>query len=300
MKTAVVLMAYGSPSDPEDVPAYFADIRGGRPVRPEAVVELTERYRRIGGSPLNEITEAQRAALAEELGAPVYVGMKHWRPRIADAVAAAVEDGAERLVALVLAPHYSRMSIGGYLDRLEAATSGSLDAVFIPSWHDHELLVEILAARIGATDAHVVFTAHSLPARILDEGDPYRDQLLETSRLVAERAGVVDWSFAFQSESATGEPWLGPDILDELDRLHSEGVRKVLVCPVGFVADHLEILWDIDVEAREKAAELGLELDRTASLNDDPAFIRALADLVRPHLVGDPVGHTAMRDDEHA
>ena len=291
MSTAVLVMAYGSPSDPADIPAYFDEIRGGRPVRPEAVAELAERYRRIGGSPLNEITEAQRAALERELGLPVYTGMKHWSPRIADALAAASEGGAERVVALVLAPHYSRISIGGYLDRVEAAVNGKPDVVFISSWHVHEPFVDVLAERVRGTDAHVVFTAHSLPERILAEGDPYRDQLLQTSRLVAARAGIGDrWSFAFQSASATGEPWLGPDILEELERLHGEGVRKVLVCPVGFVADHLEILWDIDVEAREKAAELGIELDRIESLNDDPAFIRALADLVRSHLVGDPVG----------
>jgi protoporphyrin/coproporphyrin ferrochelatase len=281
-RTAVILMAYGSPERPEDIPAYFEDIRGGRPVRPEAVAALTERYRRIGDrSPLNEITEAQRAALEVETGLPVFVGMKHWRPWIADAVDAALADGAGRIVALVLAPHYSRMSIGGYRDRLETALDGRAELSFVESWHDHEPYIELLADRVQGTDAHVVFTAHSLPEWILADGDPYRDQLLETSQLVAERAGVEHWSFAFQSESATGEPWLGPDILDELDSLYEGGVRKVLVAPVGFVSDHLEILWDIDVEAREKAAELGLQLDRIESLNDDPAFIRALADLVK-------------------
>ena len=281
-RTAVILMAYGSPEHPEDIPAYFEDIRGGRPVRAEAVAELTERYRRIGGrSPLNGITEAQRAALEVETGLPVFVGMKHWHPWIADAVDAALADGAERIVAVVLAPHYSRMSIGGYRDRLENALGGRADLSFVESWHDHEPYIELLADRVQGTDAHVVFTAHSLPERILADGDPYRDQLLETSQLVAERAGVEHWSFAFQSESATGEPWLGPDILDELGALYQGGVRKVLVAPVGFVSDHLEILWDIDVEAREKAAELGLQLDRIESLNDDPAFIRALADLVK-------------------
>jgi protoporphyrin/coproporphyrin ferrochelatase len=284
VKTAVVLMAYGSPSRPEDVGTYLSDIRGGRPVSPEAVEELAERYRRIGGgSPLNEITERQRAALEQELGIPVYVGMKHWTPRIAEAADTAVAGGADHIVGLVLAPHYARMSIGGYQSRLEEALAGRAELTFIASYHAHEPLIELLAERIGDTDAHVVFTAHSLPARILDEGDPYRDQLLETSRLVAEKAGVPSWSFAFQSESPTGEPWLGPDILDELERLHGEGVRKVLVEPIGFVADHLEIFWDIDTEAREKAAELGLELDRTESLNDDPAFIRVLAGVVTQH-----------------
>jgi ferrochelatase len=274
-------MAYGSPERPEDIPAYFSDIRGGRPVRPEAVDELVERYRRIGGaSPLNRITEAQRAALEQATGLPVYVGMKHWEPWIAEAVEQALADGAERLVGLVLAPHYSRISIGGYRDRLEAAVDGRAELAFVESWHDHEPYVELLADRVRGTDAHVVFTAHSLPERILAEGDPYRDQLLETSQLVAERAGIADWSFAFQSESPTGEPWLGPDILVELETLYERGVRKVLVAPVGFVCDHLEILWDLDVEAREKAAELGLELDRIESLNADPEFIDALVALV--------------------
>jgi ferrochelatase len=281
VKTAVVLMAYGSPTRPEDIPAYFEDIRGGRPVRPEAVAELVERYRRIGGSsPLNEITERQRSALEHELGAPVYVGMKHWAPRIAEAADRALSEGAQRIVGLVLAPHYSSISIGGYRDRLAEAVGDRAELVMIESWHDHRPLLDILAGRIRGTDAHVVFTAHSLPERILAEGDPYKDQLLETSRLVAERAEVETWSFAFQSASPTGEPWLGPDILEELECLHADGVRKVLVAPVGFVSDHLEILWDIDVEAREKAAELGLELDRIESLNDAPEFARALAMLV--------------------
>jgi ferrochelatase len=282
MKTAVILMAYGSPSSEEDVPAYLADIREGRPVSDAAIVELTERYRRIGGrSPLDEITEAQRAGLERELGMPVFVGMKHWRPRIAEAVDGALAGGAETIMGLVLAPHYSRLSIAGYRERLESAFEGRADLVFVESWHDHEPFVEVLAARVRGFDGRVVFTAHSLPERILRDGDPYRDQLLETSRLVAERAGIADWSFAFQSASATGEPWLGPDILEELDRLAANGVRRVLVCPVGFVSDHLEILWDLDVEARERAAELGVELDRIESLNADPAFLRALAALVR-------------------
>jgi ferrochelatase len=172
------------------------------------------------------------------------------------------------------------MSVGGYQRQLEEALAGRAELVVIASYHAFEPFIELLAERVGATDAHVVFTAHSLPERILADGDPYKEQLLETSRLVAERAGIERWSFAFQSESPTGEPWLGPDILDELDRLQGEGVQKVLVAPIGFVADHLEIYWDLDVEAREKAAELGLELERTESLNDDPAFIRVLASLV--------------------
>jgi ferrochelatase len=206
--------------------------------------------------------------------------MKHWTPRIAEAAERALDAGAERIVGLVLAPHYSSISIGGYRDRLVEAVGDRAETVMIESWHDHGPFLDLVAERIRGTDAHVVFTAHSLPERILAEGDPYKDQLLETSRLVGERAGVASWSFAFQSASPTGEPWLGPDILEELERLHAEGVPKVLIAPVGFVSDHLEILWDIDVEAREKAAELGLELDRIESLNDAPEFARALAVLV--------------------
>jgi protoporphyrin/coproporphyrin ferrochelatase len=278
-------MAYGSPEHPEDIRPYLEDIREGRPVSERAVEELTERYRRIGGrSPLDELTERQRAALERELELPVHVGMKHWRPRIADAVERAIAGGADRLVAVVLAPHYSALSIAGYRERLETALDGRAELVFVESWHDVEPFIAVLADRVRDTDAHVVFTAHSLPERILAMGDPYKGQLLETSRLVAERAGIDRWSFAFQSESPTGEPWLGPDILDELTRLRREGVEKVLVCPVGFVSDHLEILWDLDVEARERAAELGLELDRIESLNDDAAFIDALATVVRSTL----------------
>jgi ferrochelatase len=275
-------MAYGSPADLADIRPYLEDIRSGRPVSDEAVEELTERYRRIGGrSPLDDVTEAQRFGLERELGFPVFAGMKHWRPRIAEAVERALAGGADPIVGLVLAPHYSRLSIDGYRERLEDALDGRADLRFVESWHTHEPYLGVLADRVRGTDAHVVFTAHSLPARILDEGDPYRDQLLETSQLVAERAGLGSWSFAFQSASSTGEPWLGPHILEELDALHERGVRHVLVCPIGFVSDHLEILWDIDVEARERAAELGLELDRIESLNEDPAFIRGLAELVR-------------------
>jgi protoporphyrin/coproporphyrin ferrochelatase len=286
MTAAVVLMAYGSPSRPEDIRAYLEDIREGRPVSDEVVAELTERYRRIGGrSPLDEATEAQRAALERELEIPVFVGMKHWQPRIAEAVERALEAGADAIVGVVLAPHYSRLSIDGYRERLEAALGDRAELRFVESWHTLEPYLDVLADRVRDTEAaHVVFTAHSLPARILDLGDPYREHLLETASLVAERAGLRAWSFAFQSASRTGEPWLGPDILEELDALHGRGVRHILVCPIGFVSDHLEILWDLDVEAREHAAELGITLERTQSLNDDPEFVRGLAGLVRQTL----------------
>jgi len=275
-------MAYGSPERLADVPAYYADIRGGRPIAPEHLADLEERYRRLGvedSNPLNEITEATRAALERELGIPVYTGMKHWTPRIADAAAQAA--GADRVVGLVLAPHYSALSIKGYRDQLEQALEGRSELRFVESWHDEPGFIDVLAGKVRNVDAHVVFTAHSLPARILAHGDPYKDQLLETARLVAEQAGVAEWSFSFQSESPTGEPWLGPDILDHLRALHADGVRRVLVCPVGFVSDHLEIRWDIDVEAMELAADLGLELSRIEMPNDEPAFVAALAGIVR-------------------
>ena len=284
MSDAVVLMAYGSPERLADVPAYYADIRGGRPIRPELLADLVERYRRLGiedGSPLNAITEAARAALEQELGFPVYTGMRHWTPRIAEAAERALAGGAERVVGLVLAPHYSGMSIGRYRGLLEDALGGRAELHFVERWGEEPGFVELLADRVRGTDAHVVFTAHSLPARIVDEGDPYRDELLETSRLVAEGAGIDDWSFSFQGESPTGEPWLGPDILDHLADLRARGVESVLLCPVGFVADHLEIKWDLDTEARERAEELGLELARIELPNADTAFVRVLAGLVR-------------------
>jgi protoporphyrin/coproporphyrin ferrochelatase len=284
MRDAVVLMAYGSPERLSDVAAYYADIRGGRPVAPEHLADLVERYRRLGieeSSPLNAITEQTRRALADELDLPVFTGMKHWAPHIAEAAEAALDAGAERVVGLVLAPHYSALSIQGYRDQLAGALADRAALVFVASWHDEPGFVDLLADRIRGTRAHVVFTAHSLPARILESGDPYKAQLLETSRLVAEAAGVSDWSFSFQSESPTGEPWLGPDILDHLTVLHERGIDDVLACPVGFVSDHLEIRWDLDVEARERAAELGLRLERIEMPNADPAFVRTLATVVR-------------------
>jgi ferrochelatase len=275
-------MAYGSPERLDDVPAYYRDIRGGRPIRQELLEDLIERYRAVGierSSPLNAITEQTRAALQRELGdVPVFTGMKHWTPHIAEAADRAVGTGADVVVGLVLAPHYSELSIAGYREQLESAVAERGELVFIDSWHDEPGFVDVLADRVHGTDAHVVFTAHSLPARARPV---YRDQLLETSELVAERAGLDAWTFSFQSESDTGEPWLQPDILDHLEDLHEQGVQDVLVCPVGFVADHLEIRWDLDHEAAEKARELGLGFGRIEMPNADPAFVRVLAGLVR-------------------
>jgi protoporphyrin/coproporphyrin ferrochelatase len=283
---AVVLMAYGSPDRIEDVPAYYADIRGGRPIAPAQLDDLVARYRRLGiedSNPLNEITERTRAALEAELGIPVFTGMKHWAPRIADAAEAALATGAATVVGLVLAPHYSRMSIGGYRRLLEEALGGRAGLEFVESWGTEPGFVDLLASRIRGTNAHVVFTAHSLPARILGEGDPYERQLRDSAAAIAERAalGKRSWSFSYQSESPTGEPWLGPDILDHLAELQARGVTDVLVCPVGFVADHLEIRWDLDIEAHDKARELGLNLERIEMPNDDPAFVATLAGIVR-------------------
>ena len=287
MTTAVVLMAYGSPDRIDDVPAYYADIRGGRPIRPELLDDLVARYRRLGiedSNPLNEITEATRAGLEQELGLPVFTGMRHWQPRIAEAAERALAGGADTIVGLVLAPHYSSLSIEKYRRLLEDAIGDRAELRFVERWGAEPGFVTLLAERLAAEGhegAHVVFTAHSLPARIVDEGDSYRDELLETARLVAEHAGVEDWSFSFQSESPTGEPWLGPDILDHLDALAEQGARDVLVCPVGFVSDHLEIRWDLDTEAVERAAALAIGLRRIRMPNADPAFVRVLAGLVQ-------------------
>jgi protoporphyrin/coproporphyrin ferrochelatase len=275
-------MAYGSPERLEDVPAYYTDIRGGRPIKPELLDNLVARYRMLGiedESPLNAITEDTRMALERELeDVPVFTGMKHWTPRIAEAAESGVASGAETIVGLVLAPHYSELSIAGYRDQLASAIGNRAQLVFIDSWHDEPGFVELLAERVRGTDAHVVFTAHSLPARA---APVYKEQLLETSQLVAEQAQLENWSFSFQSESPTGEPWLGPDLLDHLEDLHAGCVHKVLVCPVGFVADHLEIRWDLDHEAGAKAERLGLEFSRIEMPNADPRFVAVLGRLVR-------------------
>ena len=291
---AVILMAYGSPDRLSDVPAYYADIRGGRPIRPELLDDLVARYRAVGiddsdsASPLNVVTEETRAALERSLGIPVFTGMRHWDPRIAAAVDTALELRHDGLVGLVLAPHWSSLSIAKYEALFDAAVAGRVETRFVREWGTDPGFVSVLVQRIRAAPdpdgAHVVFTAHSLPARIVDVGDTYPEMLLETARLVAEGAAIRDWSFAFQSESPTGEPWLGPDILAHLAALHADGVTDVLVCPVGFVSDHLEIKWDIDVEAKEWATGLGMRLRRIEMPNADPAFVDVLAGIVRREL----------------
>jgi len=294
VNASVILMAYGSPDRLSDVPAYYADIRGGRPLRPELLDDLVARYRGLGIddsdslSPLNAVTEETRASLERTLGLPVITGMRHWDPRIGAAVETALELGHELLVGLVLAPHWSTLSIAKYQALFDEAVARRAETRFVREWGADAGFVALLARRIrgapSTADSHVVFTAHSLPARILATGDTYRNKLLETAELVAGAAGVGDWSFSFQSESQTGEPWLGPDILDHLSSLRAEGIEEVLVCPVGFVSDHLEIKWDLDVEASERAAELGLRFSRIEMPNADPQFVETLAGIVRREL----------------
>ncbi|HEX2239854.1 MAG TPA: ferrochelatase [Actinomycetota bacterium] len=300
-RDALLVMAYGTPRDLDDVEAYYTHIRHGRPPDPAALAELRQRYAAIGGrSPLLEITRAQAAGLEQRLQLPVLVGQKHSSPFISDAVGELVTRAVDRAVGLAMAPHYSSMSIGGYhREVLKAAEEEGWPGHFemIESWHLLEgwldLQAEFLRAALATLPAHarnrtVIFTAHSLPEAILRTGDPYSDQLHESAAAISARAGVSSWRVAWQSASPTGQPWLGPDLLEVLDQLAGAGAQGVVVCPCGFVSDHLEILFDVDIEARRRAAELGLELARTQSPNDDPRFLDALAGLVRTTLA-DPV-----------
>ena len=280
-RTGVLCMAYGSPAGEADIERYYTHIRGGRKPSAAGLAELTERYRAAGGSPLTAITKAQAAALGERLGLPTFVGMKHAAPFIADGAADAKAAGIERLIGLPLAPHFADMSLGAYERALATAWEGELH--FVRGFHDHpafvgavvNLLTESLAD--GIPD-HLFFTAHSLPARIVAEGDPYPDRLLESCRLVEAEIELPRWSFAYQSASATGEPWLGPDVLVAIEE---SDARKVLVCPIGFVADHLEVLYDLDIEAQHFARRRDVRLRRTASFNTRPDFIDALAAVVK-------------------
>jgi ferrochelatase len=293
-------MAYGSPNRLEDVEPYFTDIRGGRTPSREAIDELTSRYRRVGvPTPLLAVSMELGRELERHLNLDppddqiytVHLGMKHWAPHIATAVEEVVECGADRLIAIVLAPHYSKISTEGYRRKVEAAlASAPLGLDFVDSWHELDGYLDAVAENVRMARAEfarpeevvAIFTAHSLPARILREGDPYQDQLLRTSELVARRAGIAQWRFSYQSQSQsqTGEPWLGPDLVDTVEELAAQGHRAILVASVGFIADHLEIFYDIDIEAKEKADALGIELRRTPMLNADPRLARALHALV--------------------
>ncbi len=302
-RDAVLLMAYGSPDTLDQVEAYYTDIRRGNPPPPERLEELKDRYRAIGGgSPLSRIVEQQRAALEATLARrgrpiPVYAGMRHIAPWIATVVEAMAADGVERFVAIALAPQRSSNG-AGYWRAVEAGLAvvgeGAPRATFVESWHDEPGFIDALSVATREAldrfddpeDVRVVFTAHSLPARVVGEGDRYPDEIAATARLVAERLGLAHYEQAFQSAGRTGEPWLGPDLRDELRRLASEGVREVVVSPVGFVAEHLEVLYDIDIEAQAVARDLGIRLERARSMNDDERFIWALADIAAAGLDG--------------
>jgi ferrochelatase len=298
----VLVMAYGSPDRLEDMEAYLLDIRGGRSTSPELVEEIKARYARIGGrSPLLDISRAQAAALEAELnrrfsGSGVdfkaRVGMRHWEPRISAAVAQFATDGISDLIGLVMAPHSSRLSTGAYFAMMEAAIeelAAGWQVREVQSWHDHPGLIAAIAERVEAALARfhavrpfVVFTAHSLPARILAQGDPYEEQLLETAGLLAQSLALEPgrWRFSYQSAGQSREPWLGPAIEAVVAQLAEAGEKNILVVPIGFVCDHVEVLYDIDIACRQLAAERGARLERSESLNTSPAFVSALADMV--------------------
>ena len=300
----VVVMAYGTPDGPEGVEEFYTDVRRGQPPSAEQLADLRRRYDAIGGvSPLAERTRAQVAGIQRALdaikpgGFRAVLGTKHSAPRIEDAVAELGAAGVTAAVGLVLAPHYSALSVGEYGERLAAkGAEAGLRTTMVESWQEMPALVELLARRVlDAMEAlgrraaarpsragrlEVVFTAHSLPSRILATGDPYPRQLEETAIAVAALAGITRFRIAWQSAGRTPEPWLGPDLLEVLRGLPGEGVDRVVVCPAGFTSDHLEVLYDIDVEARQLAEEIWLDLERTASLNDDPLLCEGLAAVV--------------------
>jgi len=298
---AVLLMAYGSPNSLDEVGEYLREVRGGRLPTTEEVERLRERYRQVGGqTPLLEITLAQAKALEEKFQSKgrdsrVYVGMKHWHPFIEDVVEKIVSEGAASIIGLALAPHYSKLSIGGYAEAVRrglARTRRLVSFTMVESWHDQQSLITALSRRVRdgleklnePSRAVVLFTAHSLPKKSVAGDDPYWSQLQETSQLVASKSGIGSWDFAFQSAGQPIDSWLGPSIREKITELSGKGFRELLVCPVGFVSDHLEILYDLDIEAKDYASSLGARLERTVSLNDDPEFIDAIASRLEPLL----------------
>lgn len=288
----VVLLAYGAPLALDDVEPYLLDVRGGRPTPAHVVRDLRARYAAIGGrSPLLDRTREQAETLSRRLGngIPVLVGMRHWNPYIKDVLADAAARGVRRAVAVAMAPHYSRMSIGAYQRTIDEAR-GPIEVATVPQWFDHPCFLDAVAERVRAAltrfpegtraQVPILFTAHSLPRRILADRDPYPEQLAASVAGVMARLPGHPQEFAYQSAGQSGEPWLGPDAGAVLTQMASRGARHVLVCPIGFVADHLEVLYDVDIEYHRQAAQLGVHLERTESLNAAPLLIDALADLV--------------------
>jgi ferrochelatase len=291
-RTAVLLMAYGGPDSLDDVESYLNDVRGGRPMSPELLRAIRERYARIGGrSPILELTRAQATAVGHALGAgfQVYVGMRHWHPFIRETADDIARAGHRNVVGVVMAPHYSTMSVGAYEKKLLEATQGRFQTALVRNWGDHPAFLEAVSERVAQallrfpspSAVQVIFTAHSLPERILAAGDPYPDELRASAAAVAARHGLKDWRLAYQSAGATADPWLGPDAGDVITELASQGRKAFLIVPIGFVCDHVEILYDIDIEYRALAERLGVQLERTASLNDDPGLVAAVAGVVR-------------------
>ena len=295
-KSAVLLLAHGSPDSPDDVPAFMNNITGGRAVSPEVIHEIQHRYARIGKSPLLDITMRQAAGLQRELKLPVYAGMRNWKPYIGDVVREMMQAGVGRAVAICLAPQNSRTSVGLYQRALEEAKP-TFEVDFVENWHDHPLLVKAFAEKLSAVwpracdqlggRVPVIFTAHSVPERTIAGGDPYTDQARDTAALVAMQVPALtvdDWSLAFQSQGMSGGPWIGPTVEDTLLALRQKGHRGALIQPVGFVCDHVEVLYDIDIFFQEFAGRHEMRLWRTESLNDSPTFIASLADVARSRL----------------
>lgn len=295
MTTALLVMAYGTASGPEDIERYYTDIRGGRTPAPELIQELKERYAAIGNTfPLDRITREQAAALEKELGFKAYIGYKHSRPFVGDTVMHMAADGIKDAVGIVMAPHYSGMSIGSYIERARKQQPKSMELTFIESWHVAPAFVEVLAQRVqearSMLDAEarrndlVIFSAHSLPERIVAERDPYPQQLRETAEAVAAKTRLERFTTGWQSAGRTPEPWLGPPLEEVVAKAAADGHTGVVVCPCGFTADHLEVLYDVDIEAKGAAESAGIPLVRTRSMNAEPDFIAAVAAVVRDHM----------------
>jgi ferrochelatase len=290
---AVLLLAHGSPNSVDDVPEFLLRVTGGRPLRAEAIEEISHRYAAIGKSPLTELTLKQAELLAEEIGMPVYVGMRNWHPFVAQALQQMQADGIRHSVVICLAPHNSRTSVGLYRKSLEQSTDPEMTFDFVESWHDQSSLIQAFAEKLtfgreqakreSATPVAVIFTAHSVPERTVLDGDPYETQARQTAALVAAAAGLKhqDWSFAFQSQGLSGGPWLGPTVENTMTHLKQSGYRGVFIQPIGFLCDHVEILYDIDVQFKKVAEEQGMRLWRAESLNDSPLLTSALAQIVR-------------------